>query len=255
MKPRSFEAKQLSLVGLNLQAVINIKSLSQKIKNQLSSHIKNPLKFNHYTQLILIGHGGKLFWEQLKCWQKTNSQLVKNPIDQFSNQQVQTYFEQQFSNEEFELIFPYSHFSVNNRPKQLNENTIGLQTLGEMVGWHHSSPFKVGINNQWGSWFAYRAVVLVKSRFIKEDVASNEMSPCVSCTAKPCVSACPANALAANEYDFNACIQYRKQDSSQCKDRCIARMACPVSQAHQYSLEQINYHYSLTMNAIKNYSL
>jgi epoxyqueuosine reductase len=253
---KTFNSKQLSLVGLNLQAVINIKDLPQELKLQLSKHTDY---LSHYTQLILIGHGGKALWENVKAWQtlsnkanksgKTdkNNKVRENPIDCFSAEQTEKHFKQCFSSNDFELIFPFSKCLPNSGP-------IGLQTLGELVGWHHTSPFRVGINHEWGSWFAYRAVVLAKSDYrviLKTDALKTD-SPCSSCDIKPCVSSCPPNALENGELSLQLCMDYRKLDNSLCKDRCIARMSCPVAPKEQYDLEQIQYHYSLSMKMIES---
>jgi len=236
-KPYSFEAKELSLVGLNLQAVINLKDLPQEIFNQLS-----PLtdKLTHYTQLILIGHGGQLLWKKIN----SSSFDSNNPIDDYSRLQTEMFFSRHFSTDDFEIIFP----ALTSSEKQ---KSIGLQKLGEIIGWHNESPFRVGINQEWGSWFAYRAVVLAKSDYL---VNQNDqaLSPCSQCETKPCIQACPANALVGDGLDLDQCISYRKKADSKCKGRCLARMACPVAKEHQYEIDQIQYHYSLSMRMIEN---
>jgi ferredoxin len=156
---------------------------------------------------------------------------------------------------------------------------LNLQSFGELAGWHHSSPFKVGINTDVGSWFAYRLLILANTEF-KPSSKVNSQSPCVSCPSshhdqvldlqtdltdqsnsnsqldsypqsvqqtKPCVKQCPVNALTdQGDYDWKLCFNYRKQKHSLCQDRCLARMACPVAQQHAYTLEQIQYHYNLS---------
>ena len=36
----------------------------------------------------------------------------------------------------------------------------GLQQLGALVGWHQASRLMIGIDPEWGTWFAYRALVV-----------------------------------------------------------------------------------------------
>ncbi len=237
-----FKATELSDVGLNLQAVINLKDLPADLLSQLAS---NSSQFNNYTQLILIGHGGKRLWRNIQLWRNDTNCDLNDPIDYFSRVKVQEYFAKDFLAEDFEVIFPYA-FNKSNE-KQL---PLGLQSLGTMVGWHNESPFKVGINQQWGSWFAYRAVVLAKSDY-ECATGTRSVSPCISCDLSPCIKTCPANALSDGKYDFDGCISYRKTEDSQCKDRCIARMACPVAKLQQYDIEQINYHYTQSLQSIE----
>jgi epoxyqueuosine reductase len=229
-----FDGTELSLAGLNLQAVINIKDCPSNIRQQLSAVTSN---LSHYNQLILIGHAGQSLWDKVKA-----SNFVSiDPIDVYSKHHTTEFFRQYFSEQDYEIVFPTK-----------NQTSIGLQALGKIVGWHNESPFRVGINQKWGSWFAYRAVVLIKANYLTSAPMSDE-SPCNNCVEKPCIAACPANALVENSLDIVLCTGYRMQSDSQCKDRCIARMTCPIAKEHQYKLEQIGYHYSLSMKMIESY--
>ena len=240
----NFDGTELSDLGLNLQAVINLKDLPSELLNQLALTTD---KFDHYSQLILIGHGGKQLWQSLKIWQELNpsTRASEDPIDHFSKFHVEKYFNDRLGTDDLETIFPLSQSVLNPQQPFLN-----LQEFGQLVGWHHPSPFGVGINKQWGSWFAYRAVVLVKSNY-QSTKATGSISPCQTCDKKPCIKTCPAKALDNESLNINACLSYRKQKDSNCKDRCIARMACPVGKEHQYDSEQIRYHYSKSLKTIK----
>jgi len=235
-----FNGESLSKLGLNLHAVIDIASLPPSIIQQLARFTN---RLTHYSQLILIGHAGPQLW---KCLQPLELHS-QHPFDDYSQNHCQQFFEQRFSKDDFKLIFP-SHSRADSQP-----SLIGLQQLGELVGWHGESPFKVGINAQWGSWFAYRAVVLTKSAYQPSPIKSNR-TPCQSCANKTCIPACPADALKNHDLDLKRCIDYRKQTSSLCKDRCLARMACPIATDLQYSLAQIQYHYSQSMRVIESLS-
>lgn len=230
-----FKGEQLSLVGLNLQAVMNLKDLPSELINQFSSLTS---QLSDYSQLVLIGHGGKLLWQKVK----ESGFRSDNTIDDYSREHVAKFFVERFSANDFRIIFPSNN---------TNQSPLGLQKLGEIAGWHNQSPFRVGINHQWGSWFAYRAVVLVKSDYPVTQKL-NADAPCLSCQERPCIPKCPANALVGDGLDLKACIAYRKQTESKCRDRCIARMACPVANKHQYNLEQTQYHYSLSMRMIED---
>ena len=229
-----FEGKELSHLGLNLQAVINLKDLPPELNNQLALTSE---KFNQYSQLILIGHAGQKLWQKLKRWQELNlsSKTSEDPIDCFSKYHVEKYFNDRLNADDFEIIFPLSKPAQNTQQSFLN-----LQEIGQLVGWHHPSPFGVGINQQWGSWFAYRAVVLSKSDF-QPTKPLNAMSPCQNCEKKPCIQACPADALDRESLNLDLCLSYRRKENSSCQERCIARMSCPVAKEHQYDLQQIKY--------------
>jgi len=216
----------VSAMGLNLQAIFNIEDLPQGI-------LKN--NNDNYTQLFLYAHGGKKMWQALKQTD-INSE---NPVDDFSMQLVTNYFRSEYPNNKFTIMYP-------------GVETIGLRALGELAGWHHDSPFRIGINKDWGSWFAYRAVVLADTNLETSKKVESE-SPCHGCIENLCISACPANAMKDGILSLDSCIQYRKQANSQCKKTCLSRIACPVAPQHRYTEEQINYHYSVSMKTIDEF--
>lgn len=222
--------KVLTDNGLNLQAVLDINLLPGEVKQQLKSVAQD---LENFSQLILIGHGGTLFWRSLKNFQcKT-----KDPIDEFSitiaNKWLGSFGESFLS----KIIYPGSR-------------AIGLQKLGQLAGWHHPSPFMIGINHQWGSWFAYRTVILANSDFPASLAKDSENSPCLDCKNKKCLTACPADAVKENSFSLDSCIQYRKQKNSSCSNTCLSRISCPVATEHRYDEEQISYHYQRSLETI-----
>jgi len=230
IQARLSQANELIEKGLNLIAVFNLCDLD---RDSLSHLEKNCSQLSHYRQLILVAHGGKKMWETL---QKSNIKS-DNPVDDFSIQTLEQFFLKNYPECKYEFLYP-------------NNQSIGLQNLWTLAGWHHSSPFKVGINQEWGSWFAYRAVLLTDSNF--ELTETNEKpSPCQKCQEKNCINNCPANALDAGEFRFKLCIAYRKKENSLCRDNCLARYSCPVAQEHRYGDDQIHYHYSVSMKMIE----
>jgi len=228
--PRVFDASLLNSQGLNLQSVFNISELPNPLQEQLKELVGD---LQNYKQLILIAHGGKEMWNALHedVWQ------TEQPIDQATMNTVQHWFTQNYPGKSHRFIYP------SNQP-------INLQALGELAGWHYPSPFLVGINNVWGSWFAYRAVLLSNTE-IDLTPKLESQSPCDSCQSKICVELCPAQACAVGSFDMDACLTYRKSENSKCQKTCLARVACPVAKPHKYSKKQMQYHYGISMKVIK----
>ena len=227
-----FKPDLLNERGLNLQAVFNIHDLPESTIKYLEAE-HSTLK--DYQQLVLIGHGGKALWESMQ----TFSASATNPIDEYSVKAIREWFKANYPEHKAMIIYP-------------GEHAIGLQTLGVLAGWHHASPFMVGINTEWGSWYAYRAVLLTDTQF-EVTQANKKPSPCHSCESKICIEKCPANACDNGSFNMDACIQYRKADRSKCSETCIARISCPVASEHRYSKEQMSYHYSASMKIIEQY--
>jgi epoxyqueuosine reductase len=217
----------LDRAGLNLLAVFDLADLPAETRERLDPE-------NRYRQLLLIGHGGRTLWEQVQAAPSAS----EHPIDDFSIATVQAWFAAQLPGRAFAVIYP------GNAP-------IGLQALGKLAGWHHESPFRVGINDTWGSWFAYRAVVLADTELDLTPVMPGE-SPCQRCATQPCIAACPGEALSDRAFSLQKCIAYRKQPDSRCRETCVARTRCPVRPEHRYTDAQIAHSYSRSMAMIES---
>jgi len=220
--------------GLNMQAVFNLCELPETMQAALAGQVAG---FTNYTQLILIGHGGKQMWEVL---QASEFRGATDPIDFFSVDRVVQWLTKAAPELRYEIIYPNS------------QQVVPLQALGELAGWHHASPFRIGINQIWGSWFAYRVAVLADTGFMPTTSMALG-SPCHSCSDKPCLSGCPADALADSKLSLQRCVDYRLQEGSSCKRQCLSRLACPVATEHRYTLEQIKYHYGRSLQSIEDY--
>lgn len=228
-----FNSAPLNEAGLNRQAIFDLATLPADI---LATLKKSCASLNQYTQLLLIGHAGKRLWEAVQA----ANILSADPIDDFTVQTTKRWFAQCLASHPYDIIYPTT------------ATAIGLQRLGQLAGWHHATPFKVGIDHEWGTWFAYRAVVLTNTQFEPSRPVQTP-SPCEACQTKPCISHCPPGALAGGQFDFEKCIGYRKQSDSRCKNTCLARLSCPVGEVHRYSDAQIHHSYSRSMRAIEKY--
>lgn len=217
--------------GLNLQAIFDLQDLPKDVVAALDDAVPDLSRFR---QLILIGHGGRKLWESLKA-AHINSD---DPIDTFSVNSVKQYFENHLQHCRYQILYP-------------GISPIPLQRLGELAGWHHPSPLRIGINQKWGTWFAYRVLMLADSRFEKTERMVSP-SPCEACPDKLCIANCPASALGENDLELGKCIAYRMKTGSDCYENCLARLSCPEGEEHRYSDEQISYHYSRSMMTILN---
>lgn len=221
----SFDPTRLDAAGLNLQAVFNTADLPPALRGQLET-------LGHFRQLILIGHGGRRLWEAVQA----SGIVSADPIDEFSVRRVANWLAEQRPGCRHLLIYP-------------GAPPVGLQKLGELAGWHHPSPFMLGINATWGSWYAYRAVLLADSDFAPTPPV-RDVSPCVACASRACVTACPVGALDGG-FSLEKCVSWRQQPASSCRTSCLARMACPVASEHRYCGEQIRHCYGISLRMIE----
>jgi len=221
-----FPADALARCGLNRQHVFDLAGLPPAVIETLGDTAA-------YRQLVLLGHGGKLLWDCVKAAGAGG----ENPIDDFTVRSIERCFAEHLPANRYRIIYP-------------GDQPVGLQQLGALAGWHHAAPFMVGIDPDWGSWYAYRAVVLADTDFCPSR-AVDRNSPCTSCHAKPCITACPAGAMDSGSFALEKCIAYRKRDDSECQHTCLARIACPVGSEHRYDDDQMQHAYSISLQMIR----
>lgn len=105
-----------------------------------------------------------------------------------------------------------------------------------------SSPVGMLVHNRAGLMISYRGALVFPGAM---DRAQPPASPCTACTAQPCATACPVDALsAARGYDVAACHAYLDTpDGADClHNGCKARRACPVSAAFGRDPAQSAFH-------------
>lgn len=225
----------LAVHGLNLHHVFDLAVLPPELVATLGVDDDGLARFR---QLILVGHLGRDFWDALRRRGLHGS----DPVDQFVSERIAAWMANALPGRAWQQVFP-------------GPAPVGLQRLGQLAGWHHASPFWVGVDAEWGGWFAYRALLLADTGLPvtpRREVAS----PCESCAGKPCIGACPAGALAGEgtgPWRLQACLDHRKQPGSSCVDRCLARNACPVGECHRYSESQTRYHYLQSLRFIRQH--
>lgn len=244
----------LDAAGLNLHAVFTLDRLPAGLRDSLDGE-------RRYRQLILIGNGGRALWTAIEAEGITSD----NPIDEFSVRRVEAWLAAYASGRRYQIVYP-------------GDRPIGLQTLGELAGWHFDSPFMVGINARWGTWFAYRVAVLADTEFSEAEFAEAELadsasepaavavsagestratstaSPCAACRQRPCVDACPAQAIGDAGFELQRCVAYRRRPGSACRLACLARLACPVRQELRYGDEQMRHSYATSLRMIERMS-
>lgn len=227
-----FDTSLLDHAGLNRHAVFNIDALPPDVAASVRDGVTDSGAFR---QLILIGHAGRRMWDAVG----ESGIDSADPIDDFTMQVVRRWFAACQPGNRYEILYPGPH-------------PIGLQGLGKLAGWHHPTPFMVGIDQEWGTWYAYRAAVVADTHFAPTQPVESP-HPCETCEKRLCVENCPAGALAGGAFDLGKCVGYRKQDGSLCKATCVARISCPVGSVHRYSDAQIRHIYSNSMRAIERF--
>lgn len=226
--------KMLFEQGLNLFSALGSAGLPKAFHVAMQqAHID----MDRYPTLILIGHGGNAMWRQARAQDRLQG---ADPIDSFSLFYVTRFINEYMDGCPHVVLYP-------------GPIPIPLQQLGALAGWHHASPLGVGVNEQYGLWFGYRAAVLVQTK-LAVDVAVRGDSPCVRCKDKPCVHTCPASALSTtNSPNVGVCVDFRLEHNSPCANQCLARSVCPAGEQYRYSDDQMRYFYRRSLASIRQY--
>ncbi len=218
--------------GFPLVAVLDVAALPANIQVLMQ---KVPLA--NYQRLVLTANVGQSLWPHLEA----NWPQSAHPVDDYSRKVTQTYIAQHLQDDTALLLYPTAEY------------LIPLQQLGTFAGWHHPSPMGVAIHPEFGLWVAYRTAFLT-SVALPVTPRDARPSPCESCVEKPCLAACPPQAITADApIQLTACLDHRIAPGATCADRCLARMACPVGE--QYTLPQIQYHYTQGFDRLKQWHL
>lgn len=104
-----------------------------------------------------------------------------------------------------------------------------------------SSPVGLLVHKTAGLFISYRAALALPTRL---ELETQPQKPCTRCNIRPCETACPVSALApGRDYDVPACMAYlRSAEGAACRDGCLVRRACPVSQNFGRLAEQSAFH-------------
>ncbi len=106
-----------------------------------------------------------------------------------------------------------------------------------------ASPVTLLVHDVAGLMISYRGALALNEKITLPPLSAQ---PCVSCTDRPCASACPVSALTPEGYDLAACHSWLDTSGgAECMEKgCAARRACPVSKSYGRLDEQSAYHMS-----------
>jgi hypothetical protein len=178
--------------------------------------------------LILLGPGEPGFWAHVTATPEFLDN-APDPLDRWSRRTIETWASELDATAMFPFgLPPYRPFI----------------RWAEETGRSHASPVGLLVHDTAGLMVSFRGALAFQERI---DLPPNPPSPCLSCKAKPCLSACPVSALGPNGYDFSGCHEFLETDTgTSCMNAgCAVRRACPVSGRYGRMEKQSAYHMSL----------
>ena len=107
----------------------------------------------------------------------------------------------------------------------------------------HVSPLGLLIHPVDGLWRGYRgALAFAEPLAVPPPRAA--ASPCETCVARPCLSACPVGAFTGDGYDVAACAAHLSHPAGRAcmEGGCLARRACPVGAERAHEPAEAAFH-------------
>ncbi|HEY6395021.1 MAG TPA: hypothetical protein VIX12_06345 [Candidatus Binataceae bacterium] len=229
--------------GLNLVAAIRVDAYDGKVACGLRAREVMP----HANSIVAIANGGGDLWRALKQHSKQNPGWWnrEHPLDDFTHSIIETEIAPaaRASGSRCRVIYPF----MGSGP------TLNFIELGKAAGLAGPSVLGVVVNPVFGPWIAFRAAILTEELI---DSPGNALGfdPCPSCTARTCISACPAQAVAfPNGWDIPRCLVHRVESEPDCAPRCHARVGCILGPEHRYPDDELAYHQMRALRAMRPY--
>ncbi len=172
------------------------------------------------STVILIGPSEPLFWK-IFCKSIEYLDGKENPLDRWSKRVI-TKISKKIDGKAFfpfgEHVWPFYSWAI----KCVDIN---------------SSPVKLLVHNKKGLFISFRGALGIPDIIENEEIENF----CVNCH-KPCLTACPVNALNENGYDVVKCKSHITSHSGQeCQSGCVVRKSCPIGSDLRLP-EQSNFH-------------
>jgi ferredoxin len=176
--------------------------------------------------VVLLGNVGGSIWPAFSTWRRDYTGAA--PLDTWSKAVIGPVAERFDAMPYYPSDPPYMPF------QQWAMWAEGLK----------ASPLGILIHPDYGLWHGYRGALAFRSLIPAEPVATKP-SPCESCAEKPCLSACPAEAISLAGFAVGPCRTHLVTSEGQAgcmKSGCVARNACPVGAAYRYPEAQLRFH-------------
>lgn len=215
------------------QASIGDRRMIQQIEEDLNQHVlicRGGFNFSADEDappgmtgaparaVLLIGNAGAAFWPGFEAWRRAKPDQP-DPLDTWSREIIAGVAARVGARAVSPSDRPFLPF------QQWAIRAEGLRP----------SPLGILMHPRYGLWHAYRGALLLEHE-IDLPPPSPNIHLCDSCLCKPCLSACPVDAYAADGFAHQACLGHvRGGNGEACRrDGCLDRNACPYGTDYRY---------------------
>ncbi len=236
----------LAPVGLNLIGTTPRADYEALVPSQY--HITQW--FPEAESVVVIGNGGREFWGHFREYAAARPGYLQqhdHPLDDYTVAVMSARLTPLLdaTRAQYRVIYPFQFFSG---------LTVSFMHLAQAAGLSRPSILGVQLHPRYGPWIAWRAAVLIDRALPALPAPAQDCEPCSTCVERPCIAACPAQAVsAAHGWDLPACTQYRLRAPTDCAERCHARYTCVYGREHRYPEDELAYHQRLSLAAARAY--
>lgn len=187
-------------------------------------------------RLLLIGNGGGAMWSAFSATPEA-ADGKPHPLDRWTRRVLQPLAEEH----DAQALYPFE-----------GPPWYPFQRWAQAAGCGRASPMGILMHPRYGLWHGYRAAFVFPRA--DADALSAQNSPsaqegetphaCDDCREKPCLSACPVDAITPSGFDAPRCRAHVLSPAGEeCRaGGCLARRACPIAPRWQQSRAQQSFH-------------
>ncbi|MBM76532.1 MAG: hypothetical protein CMK59_14085 [Proteobacteria bacterium] len=210
--------KKLSEDGLNICAIVS---------GEQYDHILPGCR-----SVAVFANGGTVLWDHFIRDLKSNPEHLKayvHPFDQFVQR----------------LVLDSDPSPPDSRKWVMcaaeADVFLDFRVLGLEAGLAENSLMGMLIHPKYGLWMGLRAALLTTEDLSEFSETTQKNDICASCEDKPCILACPAQAVSIQGWDVELCARQHRVDVT-CHGICHSRRRCPVGEEHRHGTLQHHYH-------------
>jgi hypothetical protein len=239
-------ARALAPVGLNLIGVTTPAAYDALVppSHRLAAHAATT------RSIVVIGNGGRAFWAAYRAHVDAHPDHAgrSHPLDDFTTAVMEEHVVPRAARLGIrgELHLPYRETTP----------PVSFVHLAEAAGLGRRSLLGVLVHPEYGPWMALRGALFVDVALAAPRPAAG-FDPCTSCRTRPCLAACPADAMVYPAgWDVPRCIAFRvaQARANPCADRCHARVACVYGRVHRYPDDALAHHQERAFAVMRRYA-
>ena len=236
----------LAPIGLNLIGTTPRADYEALVPSRY--HIKQ--RFPETETIVVIGNGGGEFWQHFRAYVEARPDYLQqhdHPLDAYTAEVISARLRPLLdaARTQYRLIYPFQFFSG---------LTVSFMHLAQAARLSVPSILGVQIHPQYGPWIAWRAAVLIDHELPALSAPAQNFDLCSTCVERPCITACPAQAVSATQgLGLLACTQYRLDVPPDCAERCHARYNCVYGREYRYPEDELAYHQRLSLVTAQAY--